>query len=165
MRVASGNSCIARRAHDADPIASTDSLTFRHFYPAEVGKVVTHVVIANEGDRLAAAGARSIKFFHPFVDRARLGNCAGSWCEHMGVTTIYVDGRVVNVVAWVGNCNFGEWKNIEDWGSVICNQTLRGCEERCKYDDCDNTKYLSDALPQLHICDRSVAAPNVTVEA
>ena len=161
MRVASGDAGVTRRAHDADPIASTDSLTFRHFYPAEVGKVVTHVVIANEGDRLAAAGARSINFFHPFVDRARLGNRAGSWCEHMGVATRYIDCGVVMVVAWVVNCNFREWKNIEHRRLIVSDQTLRRNEER---GNCYNTKNLIDASLQAHTCDRSVAAPNVTVD-
>ena len=164
MRVASGDAGIARRAHDADPIASTDSLTFRHFYPAEVRKVVTHIVIANEGDRLAAAGARSINFFHPFVDRARLGNRAGSWCEHMGVATRYIDCGVVMVVAWVVNCNFGEWKNIKNRRLVVCDQTLRRNEERGNYDNNYRFVNLIDAGPQAHTCDRSVAAPNVTVD-
>ena len=164
MRVASGDAGVTRRAHDADPIASTDSLTFRHFYPAEVGKVVTHVVIANEGDRLAAAGARSINFFHPFVDRARLSNRAGSWCEHMGVATRYIDCGVVMVVAWVVNCNFGEWKNIKNRRLVVCDQTLRRNEERGNYDNNYRFVNLIDAGPQAHTFDRSVAAPNVTVD-
>lgn len=162
-----GNAGIARGAHNANPIASTDTLTSRNFYSAEVGEVVAHVVVSNKGDRLAAAGARSIKFFHPFVDCASLGNRASSWCEHMGVTTLYVDSRVVNVIAWIVDCNFGEWKNIEHGRLIVRDQTLCRNEEHGNCDNRDsNHRFINlvDAWLQAHTCDRSVAAPNVTVD-
>lgn len=120
---------VAGLPHHAQQRTGVDVVTHGDGDRVEMGEVIAHVVAADEGDVLAAAGCRVVDRGIPRVLGPRLGDPPPDGRHDHGSTTEHVGGRIVVVFVLVADDLAGERKHIDQRSRCICRRCGNGGRE------------------------------------